>query len=596
DADPAPIRAAALRHESPALDVELGGPAFTEQPGASHGTEAAGILAALVLLLLMFRSGWAAVLPIVTGVAGVGVSLLVVTLASHRIDLAATSLTMGALIGLGVGIDYALFIVNRHRRQLLAAWKVRDSIAEALNTSGRAVVFAGATVIAALLGMYVVDLGVLTGMAQAAAVTVLFTVLAAVTLLPALLALLGHRVLSRRQRAALAAGDHPITSHRSRPGLAYRWAALVERAPLRLAAAALLVVAVLAAPVTAMRVGDADASSEPAGSTARAYHDMMTPAFGAGVDATLLLVAEIPDAAARAAFTRLAGELPSLPGVASAAPAGPSALTVVPQSGASDERTADLVKRLREEIVPAAAAGTALRVYVGGATATAVDMSDALLGKLPLYLGLIALLGFLLLAVAFRSVLVPLAGALTNLATIGAGLGAITAIFQFGWGSELLGVGSGAPIMYLVPVLIVGVMFGLSMDYQVFLVSRMQEEWARTGDNRRAVRAGVADTAQVIAAAATIMLCVFASFGFSGERIVAAIGIGLGIAVVVDAFVVRLTLIPALMHLIGRANWWYPRWAGRITPHLSVEGAAPPDPTPAPEHRPVAATAATGGE
>ena len=582
DADVTPITDAATSLRSGTLDVEVGGTAFTELPAASHGTEIVGILAALAILLLVFRSVWAAVLPIVTGVVGVCVSLLVVMLASHAVDLAATSLTMGALIGLGVGIDYALFIVNRYRKALLGGSSVPDAIAQALDTSGRAVVFAGVTVMVALLGMFVVELGILTGMAQAAAVTVLFTVAAAVTLLPALLGILGHRVLSRRQRAALAgtAGAGPA-SPQHRAGLAVRWAGLVQRAPRRMGLLALLVIVALAAPVASMRVGDADASSDPAGSSARAYYELMADGFGPGFDASLLLVARTPDAASARAFTTLVGRLAAVDGVASVAAAPATAgqriavATVVPATSAQTEETTDLVGTLRDDVIPAAESGTGLRVYVGGTTATSIDISAALMDKLPLYLGLVAVLGFLLLAVAFRSVLVPLVGALTNVATIFVGLGAVTAIFQFGWGAELLGVGSGAPVMYLVPVIIVGVMFGLSMDYQVFLVSRMHEEWGHTRDNLRAVRTGVAETGQVIAAAALIMLCVFASFGFSGERIVSAIGIGLGIAALVDAFVVRLTLVPALMRLIGRANWWYPRWAERITPRLSVEGAEP---------------------
>jgi RND superfamily putative drug exporter len=359
---------------------------------------------------------------------------------------------------------------------------------------------------------------------------------------------------------------------------------------------ALLVIVTLAAPVASMRVGDADASSDPAGSPARAYYELMADGFGPGFDASLLLVARTPDAASARAFTTLVSRLATVDGVASVAAAPVTAgqriavATVVPATSAQTAETTDLVGILRDDVIPAAESGTGLRVYVGGTTATSIDISAALMDKLPLYLGLVAVLGFLLLAVAFRSLLVPLVGALTNVATIFVGLGAVTAIFQFGWGAELLGVGSGAPVMYLVPVIIVGVMFGLSMDYQVFLVSRMHEEWTHTRDNLRAVRTGVAETGQVIAAAALIMLCVFASFGFSGERIVSAIGIGLGIAALVDAFVVRLTLVPALMRLIGRANWWYPRWAGRITPRLSVEGAAqPPAAAPVTDREPIGA-------
>jgi putative drug exporter of the RND superfamily len=585
DADTAPVVAVAEEMRGDGVDVEVGGQAFAEQPGASHGTEAVGILAALALLLLVFRSAWAALLPIITGLVGVGASMLVVLLGSHVVDLAATSLTMGALIGLGVGIDYALFIVNRHRKALLSGASVREGIARAVDTSGRAVVFAGATVVVALLGMFVVDLGILTGMAQAAAVTVVFTVLAAVTLLPALLGMLGYRVLSRRQRRAVAAGRLPGEAARPAGRLAGRWAALVQRAPLRSAGLALAVITLLAAPVLGMRVGDSDASSDPEGTPTRAHHDLMSEAFGDGFDASLLLVARTPDTAAAQGFTALVDDLRSVDGVASvtAVPGGQvTTATVVPTTSAQAQETADLVAHLRADVIPAAEAGTSLQVYVGGSTASGIDLADALMSKLPLYLGLIALLGFLLLAVAFRSVAVPLVGALSNIATIVVGLGVVTAVFQYGWGLSVLGVGSGAPVMYLIPVLVVGVMFGLSMDYQVFLVSRMHEEWAHTRDNRRAVHTGLRETGQVIAVAATIMLCVFASFGFSGQRIVAMIGIGLAVAVVVDAFVVRLTLVPALMTLLRDRNWYYPRWAERVTPRLSVEGAARPAPAPAP--------------
>ncbi len=576
DADPTEIRELAEELDSGTLEVALGGQAFVETPSAGAGTEVVGILAALLILLLIFRSVWAALLPIVTGIAGVGVSLLLVMLGSHAVDLADTSITMGALIGLGVGIDYALFIVNRHRKALTSGATVREAIIQAVNTSGRAVVFAGLTVVIALLAIRVVGLGILTGMAQAAAVTVVFTVLAAVTLLPALLTILGNRVLSKRQRAALASGD-PV-SETARPSVFARWALVLQRSPRRLAALAALVLVVLALPTLSMRVGNPDTSSDPDGSPGREYVEMMAPAFGEGVDAPLVLVGETPDAAAAEAFTRMVDQLEDVDGVAAVqvAPTQPgqavAVATVTPTSSAQTEETEDLVITLRDEVVPAAEADTGLQVYVGGETASNIDISRALMDKLPLYLGLVAVLGFLLLAMAFRSILVPLVGALSNLATICVGLGSITAIFQFGWGSELLGVGTGAPVMYIVPVIIVGVVFGLSLDYQVFLVSRMHEEWVHTRDNDRAVRIGVADTGRVIATAATIMLCVFASFGFSGERIVSGIGIGMAAAVLVDAFVVRMALVPALMKLIGPRNWSYPAWADRITPRVSIEG------------------------
>lgn len=574
DSDTAAASDIAKELRTSTVDVEMGGDAFTVQPGGgSHITELIGIIAAFAILLLVFRSVWAAVLPILTGIMGVGTSLLAVMLLSRVLDMSATSLTMGALIGLGVGIDYALFIVHRHRKALVSGLSVRDSIAQAVGTSGRAVIFAGLTVVIALLGMFVVDLSILTGMSRAAALTVLFTVATAITLLPALLAMLGTRVLSKKQRAALVAGELDDKSSGSQT-IAARWAALVHKFPVKFSVVAAVLVGAVAAPVFALQVGTADSSSDPEGSPTNSYHQMMAESFGDGFDAPILLVAQAPDEAAAQQFAAYTAEVSALPDVAGVVAEEPSPTsdiviaTVTPVTSAQQEATTDLVADLRVD------APAGLGLHVTGSVASNIDMADALMSKLPLYLGLITLLGFLLLAMAFRSVLVPLLGAISNLFTILVGLGAITAVFQFGWGSELLGVGSGAPVEYLVPVLIVGVMFGLSMDYQVFLISRMHEEWTKTGDSRQAVRVGVGETGRVIAAAGTIMLCVFASFGFSGERIVSAIGIGMAIAVIVDAFVMRLILMPALMTLIGSKVWWYPAWAERITPRVSIEGPA----------------------
>ncbi|HZL01964.1 MAG TPA: MMPL family transporter [Cellulomonas sp.] len=581
------VSTAAHSLDSATTRTAVGGKAFYVQPGGSHGPEGLGIIAAFAILFLMFRSKWASILPILTGLVGVGTSLLIVVLASNWTNVSATSLTMGSLIGLGVGIDYALFIVNRHRKALMAGESVPEAIAVALNTSGRAVIFAGLTVIIALLGMVVVGLGVLTGMSQAAALTVLFTVAAAITLLPALLAMIGPKILSKRQRAELAAPtsasptaapDRPVKAGRST-----RWALRVQGAPRRMAAAALLVILALAAPVMSLTVGDSDASADPAGSPTREYFDLMSTGFGAGYDNAVLLVATTPDAAAGAAFTALVAQVSSVDDVASvaAAPYTPgqqvSVASITPGTSPQAQGTTDLITTLRDKVIPAAENGSDLQVRVTGTAAVSMDLAHALMSKLPLYLGLIALLGFLLLAMAFRSILVPLVGAVSNIATIVVGMGVVTALFQWGWGTGLLRVGGGAPIIYILPVLIVGIMFGLSMDYQVFLVSRMHEEWTHTRDNARAIRVGVSETGRVITTAATIMFFVFASFALTGERIVAMVGIGLALAVVVDAFVVRLTLIPALMKLIGDRNWAYPRLADRLTPHLSVEGAPEAD-------------------
>ncbi|MDT3444560.1 MMPL family transporter [Pseudofrankia sp. BMG5.37] len=569
--------------ENSDLQVEIGGQAFAPKTKSGGIAEVVGIVAALLILLLMFRSAWAAALPIVTGVAGVVTSLLFVMVGSHFVNLSSDSITLGSLIGLGVGIDYALFVVNRHRKALTAGASVTEAIQEAVNTSGRAVIFAGLTVIAALLAMVVVGMGVLTGMGQAAAVTVLFTVLAAITLLPALLSILGLRVLSKRQRRRLLGQETtPAATRRKRPRRtpAGLWAALVTRFPRPMATLALIVLAALAVPVLAMRVGEADASSDPAHSTSRQYYELISPAFGKGIDATLILVAETPDAGSAQALNTLAKNLPSVPDIASVSapiPArdGVQVIQVTPSSSAGAKATVNLVDHLRNDIIPTATAGSHLKVDIGGETASNIDIAHALMSKLPLYLALVALLGFLLLALAFRSLLLPLVGAVSNLATIAVALGVLTAIFQWGWASKLLGVGDGAPISYIVPVMIVGVMFGLSMDYQVFLVSRMHEEWTHTHDNTRSIRVGLTETTKVIATAAVIMLCVFSSFGFSGQRVVSSIGIGLALAVVVDAFVVRMVLVPALMRMIGNRVWAYPRWADRITPRLAVEGPSP---------------------
>ncbi len=582
------------------LDVQVGGAAFTTiSPGGV--SEIVGVLAALVILILVFRSAWAAVLPIITGVAGVGVSSLAVILLSHVMTLPSVAPELGALIGLGVGIDYALFIVNRHRKALRQGADLPSAIATAMNTSGRAVLFAGGTVIVALLGLVILNVGFLTGLGVAAAVTVFLTVMAAVTLLPALLATMGRRVLRKSERAAAGslalAGSGPAPDAvPARPGVWARWARLVEHRPVVAGALAVAVLAGLAAPALAIRLGAADDSSAPAGTSARSYYDTMADAFGKGFDAQLLLVAQTPDSQARSAWTTLARQLPEVKGVASAglptAVLGHSLsmIQVVPTTASQDQATSDLVHTLRSGIVPRAEAGTDLRVYVGGTTATNIDFANALTSKLPLFLAIIAVLGFLLLTLAFRSLLVPAIGAIGNLLTIAVALGSTVALFQWGWGPPLFGIGGPGPVEYIVAILIVGVVFGLSMDYHVFLVSRMHERWTQTGDNRRAVTGGAADTGGVIVTAAAIMACVFASFGVSGVRTISEFGVGLAVAVLADAFLLRMTVVPALMHLIGRRNWTIPSWLDRALPRVSVENPDPDSPArTADQHRTPAA-------
>jgi RND superfamily putative drug exporter len=562
-------------YDAPTLQVEVGGAAFTTVPGGKHGAEGVGMIAALVLLYVMFRAKRVAALPLVTGVAGVASSLLAVMLASHIMNIPDAAVTMGALIGLGVGIDYSLFIVNRFRKALMTGKTVVEAVAESLNSSGRAVMFAGATVIIALASMFLLGMPILTAMAWCAAVTVLFTVFSALTLLPSLLSILGVKTLSKAQRVELASyGSVTIAPHRR----SLAWVAAVRRRPVAFAAAALAVILVLATPVLSMHIGRADSSADSVGTAGRSYYDMITPAFGAGFDATVVVVASTPDAASGAAFESLVSQLAGVDGVVfvNAAPwhqgQAVAVAAVIPATSAQEVATEGIVKTIRHDLAPIAQTGTDLRVYVTGTTAANMDIAGTLLGNLPLYLAVISVFGFALLAAGFRSLMVPLIGVVTNLFSIAVGIGAAVAVFQFGWGSSLFGVGGGAPIIYLIPVLVAGVVFGLAMDYQVFLVSRMHEEWVHTRDHARALRVGLSDTAPVIATAALIMISVFASFAFSGDRIVSAFGVGLAVAVAIDAFVVRLTLVPALIRLLGTRTWSYPEWAEAITPQLSIEG------------------------
>ncbi|MEU3412685.1 MMPL family transporter [Streptomyces sp. NPDC006658] len=579
DAQVAQVKQLATARESAALHIALNGQAFTVSPEPNPAADAMGIALAFVVLLFVFRALWVAVLPIMTAIVGVGGSAIAVMLLSHLVTLSDTTLTLGSLIGLGVGIDYALFIVNRHRTNLMAGMGVGESIAKSLDTSGRAVIFAGLTVVVALLGMLTLNVGIINGMAVGAAVTVVLTVLAAITLLPALLGLIGPRILSRRQRRAQA-GPRAQDASGAGTGLWGRWAGRVQARPKTFGLVALVVLAALALPTLTLRLGAADDGNLPATSTNRQAYDMIAKGFGPGFNGPLVLAVDAPTAADKAAAAALARTIERVDGVAgvSAAPMDDGqnvgVISVVPTTSPQSAETSHLIDRLRSDVIPPAEQGTSMKVYVGGPTAGNDDFASVLLGKLPLFVLVIAALGFLLLTVAFRSLLIPAVGALLNILSIGVAFGAIVVVFQYGFGASLLGLGAAGPIESFVPVLVVGIMFGLSMDYQVFLVSRMREEWARTGDNQRAVRVGQAETGKVIAVAATIMVCVFGSFVFGGMRVISEFGVSLAVAVALDALLVRMIVVPALMHLCGRANWWLPRSLDRALPRVSVEGPA----------------------
>ncbi|MFF8875373.1 MMPL family transporter [Streptomyces massasporeus] len=518
-----------------------------------------------------------AALPIITAIAGVGTSAVAVMLLSHAVTLSDTTLTLGSLIGLGVGIDYALFIVNRHRTNLLAGMGVAESVAKSLNTSGRAVVFAGLTVVVALLGMLTLNVGIINGMAIGAAITVVLTVLAAITLLPALLGMIGTRILGHAERRALAGlGTVPATG----TGLWGRLAERVQARPKVLGLVGLVVLAALALPTLSLRLGASDDGNLPTTSTNRQAYDMIADGFGPGVNGPLVLAVQAPDRAGKAAAAKLVTALEQVDGVAGVG-AQPmkegqtvGVMSVVPTTSPQSEATSDLIHHLRDDVIPGVEQGTSMKVYVGGVTASNDDFASVLMGKLPVFVLVIAALGFLLLTVAFRSLLIPAVGALLNILSIGVAFGAIVVVFQYGFGAGLLGLGAAGPIESFVPILVVGIMFGLSMDYQVFLVSRMREEWAHTGDSARAVRVGQAETGKVIAVAATIMVCVFGSFVFGGMRVISEFGVSLAVAVALDALLIRMVVVPALMHLCGRANWWLPRRLDRALPRVSVEGPA----------------------
>ncbi|MEV0924911.1 MMPL family transporter [Streptomyces spongiicola] len=564
------------------LQVELGGPAtaLTETP-TSHLAEIVGVAVAAVVLFLAFGSLAASLLPVATALISVGAAYAGIVLLGHAMDVADFAPVLGLLIGLGVGIDYALFIVTRHRKGLRRGLPVAEAAENAVATTGRAVVFAGLTVCIALLGMLVLRLSFLNGVAIAACLTVLLTVAASVTLLPALLSFIGMRAVSGPERRRLARyGPRPELP----TGFAARWSAFVERRPKLLGLVAAVVMAVLALPAFSLHLGTSDQGNAPAASTTRKAYDLIAEGFGPGTNGPLTLVAALDGADDRLAMQRLPAALRDTEGVASVSPvtfnsrSDTALVVVVPDSAPQSHRTSELVDLLRADVLPAAGSGTSLEVLVGGVTASYDDFADVIVGKLPLFVGIVVALGCALLLLAFRSVGIPLKAAVMNVAAVASAFGVVVAVFQWGWGAELLGFGGAGPIEPFLPVIMVSVLFGLSMDYQVFLVSRMYEEWLETRDNRRAVRVGLAETSRVINSAAVIMISVFLAFVLSGDRVIAMFGIGLATAVALDAFVLRTLLVPALMHMLGSANWWLPRWLERRLPRISIETPESPPP------------------
>jgi RND superfamily putative drug exporter len=499
------------------------------------------------------------------------------------------TLQLVLMLGIGVGIDYALFIVTRYRESLAEGRTPADAIELAIDTAGRAVLFAGTTVIISVLGLLVVGLDVNRALGIAAASGVAATMLASVTLLPAVLGFVGTTIdrlgLPHRRRSGAATAG-------AGGGFWGRWSRTLQRRPLVPAVVGFVLLAALALPTFAMRLGFGDASNRPESDTTRQAYDLLAEGFGPGANGPLILAASVPDAASAAAFDDLLAGLPEVGNVAGATPAIPgesgdvALAQVFPGSGPQDEATTELVHRLRDDVVPAAAGDTALEVHVGGAQAAVVDFADFTGSRLPVFMAVVLGLSFLLLLVVFRSVLVPLKAVVMNLLSIGAAYGVIVMVFQWGWGASLIGAGEPGPVEAWAPMMLFAVVFGLSMDYEVFLLSRIREDYDRTHDNATAVAHGLAGTARVITAAAAIMVVVFGGFVLSADRALQLFGLGLAVAVFLDATVVRLVLVPATMELLGDRNWWIPRWLDRILPTVQVEGAPPPQasapaPTPA---------------
>ncbi|HEY5025000.1 MAG TPA: MMPL family transporter [Acidimicrobiales bacterium] len=561
------------------LQVAVSGQLAEEADRPSIGGTGIGVLLAAVVLLLVFGSVFAMALPLISALASLGTAVGLIGLLSHVMKMPEFSTTLVLLIGLGVGIDYALFIVTRHRQGLIAGRDVESSIVTAVNTSGRAVLFAGIIVCIALLGMFALGVSFLYGLAVAAALGVALTMIAALTLLPALLGFIGPRVLSRRQKATLAKNGPRIVGTGSK-GFWPRWADIVRRRPALPAGIALVLIVIIALPFFSLRLGSADQGNDPVGSTTRQAYDMLARGFGPGFNGPLELVAVVHGTAQGDALRRVVSDVGAQPGVARVAPpllipakngTHVALINVYPTSAPQDGATTNLVYHLRQVTIPAAVSGTGLTVLVGGTTAIFIDFAHVLSAKLPLFIGLVVLLSFLLLSLVFRSIVIPLVSAVMNLLSIGAAFGILVAVFQWGWLGGVFGVNRAGPIEAFLPVMLFAILFGLSMDYQVFLVTRIHEEWLNTGDNRQAVRNGLAVTGKTITAAALIMILVFGAFILGGERVIKEFGLGLSGGILVDAIVIRMAVVPAVMLLIGKANWWFPKTLDRFLPHIGLD-------------------------
>ncbi|HUH79703.1 MAG TPA: MMPL family transporter [Solirubrobacteraceae bacterium] len=586
------VIATARAGASPSLQVELGGPAVEQATNGSVGyTFVVGVGAAIVVLLISFGSLLAMGLPIATALLGLGTGFGLIGLLSQVMAMPDFAGELALMIGLGVGVDYALFILTRYREAYRRnGGEVEAAVGQAMNTAGRAVIFAGTTVVIALMGMFALGVGLLNGLAVSAALAVLTVLAASLTLLPALLTFFGARigrpgVLGRRRRARAA---RTPAAQDDRSTFWTRWIAVIQRRPWAALVASTVMMLALATPALALRMGNTDAGNDSTSHTTRRAYDLLAKGFGRGFSGPLLIAAKLPRSGERARVAQLAAAVRATPGVAQVGEARISptgrvaALSAYPTTSPQSTATERLVKHLRADVIPGLARRTGMTAYIGGATAAEIDFSRVLAQRLPYFIGVVVLLSALVLMVVFRSLLIPLQAAVMNLLSIAASLGIVVAVFQWGWLGSLFGIAAG-PIIAFLPVMVFAIVFGLSMDYEVFLVSRIHEEWTHGADSSSAVREGLIRTGRVITAAAAVMVVVFASFIGGGERVIELFGLALASAVFLDALVIRVLMLPATLQLLGERTWWFPGWLDRVLPRFALE---PAETTPAAAHAP----------
>ena len=569
--------AAAEANSGDGLEIRLGGdPIYQAQEATSP--EGIGFLGAAIVLLIAFGSVVAAGLPLAIALVGLGISSggLIVLLA-NVVDVPDWTTAVSGLIGIGVGIDYALLVLTRFRSAMNAGKDRHDAVLEAVTTAGRSVIIAGATVVIAVLGLALTALPYMYGVAISTSLAVLVVMVAAITLLPALLSYLGPRVDRLRipflGRTLRAEGDSDSP--------AARWSHVVQRRPWPFAIAATALLLALAAPALGMRLGFPDAGNDPPDTMTRQAYDLNSEGFGPGTNGPLVIAAELPSSEAAGEIDGLATELRGQDGVAFVTDpivneAGSAAIvTVIPTTSPQDEATSELVSDMRETVLPEALAGSGITAHVGGVTAALDDQSAYITDRMPVFIVGVVGLSFLLLLVAFHSPLISLKAGIMNLLSVGAAYGVMTLVAQGGAVGELIGIDREVPVAPFMPVMMFAILFGLSMDYEVFLISRIREEYLKDGDTRRAVADGLAKTARVITAAAAIMIVVFLAFIAAPDVFLKLFGIGLAAAIFLDATIVRMVLVPAVMQLLGERNWWIPDWLERILPRLDVERVAP---------------------